>query len=402
MEKAMTQKDKNQSMVLESIFRNAPISRIEIARLTGITPATVTAVAADLIKEGVIEEAARLPGASGTSGRRKIPLSIKENYALTLGIEFTPRALVYCLCNLRGICLAKSVFPFEDIDPSRINEEIAEHLTLFLQKPGLPLHLIAGACIAIPGHCNHTNGEIISNNKIWSSFNANTLAERIPYPLIIENNVNCMAIGQYLFHPQDTPGDFLFFHVGHGMYCAHMMHSRIYQKNAYTLGEIGHTIVELNGPVCECGKHGCLQIYASESWLMKRAKLLYENSSTTILKSIVNRAGDITMEHILTAYSMGDPGIRGYIETAVKYLGMTISNLSIIFGAKKTFLHGLLFSNSYVKDELMTFVRGQLVFVNAPYDETHETTAYDITDGAMGACALAVFEFIIKEHPFST
>lgn len=409
MGKTVMQKDKNQSMVLECIFRNAPISRIEIARQTGITPASVTAAVADLIKEAVIREDCGLLDAkksneddgSGSTGRRKIPLNIKEDYAYTIGIEFTPKALVYCLCNLRGTRLLKSVLPFEHIDPAHINEEIVTHLQDFLQNTELRNRPIAGAGLAIPGHCDYTSGELISNNKIWASFNANTIKEKIPFPLVIENNVNCMAIGQYLFHPQDTPEDFLFFHVGHGMYCAHMMHSRIYQKNAYTLGEIGHTIVEMNGPICECGKHGCLQIYASESWLIKHAQLLYENSSTTILKSIVSRAEDITMEHILAAYAMGDSGVRGYVETAIKYLGMTISNLSIIFGAKKTFLHGLLFSNTYVKNELMNFVRRQLVFVNDPYDETQEEAIYNITDGAIGACALAAFEFVIKEHPFS-
>lgn len=401
MGKTLTQIEKNRSLIIETIFRHAPISRVEISGLTGITPASVTAAVSDLIKENIVYEVSQACDPGSSAGRKPIPLDINENFAHVIGVEFTPKALVICLSNLKGQCDSSLTVPFRDIDPSRISEEITAGIRKLLGAPGVSYERLLGVGIAIPGHYDRETETMISNNRIWSSFNAAVIQKELNLPVYVENNVDCMAIGQYLFRPSQTPADFVYFHVGHGMYCSHVIHARIYEKNVFTLGEIGHTIVDINGPLCECGKHGCLQIYSSESWIIDRARLLYNNSPTTYLKTFVPDSSLLTMEHVLAAYTMGDSAIQSYITTAIKYLGMTISNLDILLGADKTFLHGLLFEHPQAQAELMNFIGQQLEFISTPYSNTHEIVACDLSDGAMGGCALAVFELFIKVHPFS-
>ena len=65
------------------------------------------------------------------------------------------------------------------------------------------------------------------------------------------------------------------------------------------------TIVKADGQPCECGKYGCLQTIASARWLLKYARLLYQNTTDTILKSMADSTEELTIQHITTAYSMG-------------------------------------------------------------------------------------------------
>ncbi|MGM0209037.1 hypothetical protein IGI96_003561 [Enterococcus sp. DIV0421] len=92
------------------------------------------------------------------------------------------------------------------------------------------------------------------------------------------------------------------------------------------IGEIGHTVVNLDGHFCECGKRGCLQTYTSETWLLKHSKLIYKHSSSTFLHQLVDNERDISIETILYAYELGDSAISKLINTALNYIALTLNN----------------------------------------------------------------------------
>lgn len=397
---SLPKKNQNRSVILECIFRNAPISRVEISDLTKITPATVTANITELINEGIVYETGDTSGDNNSSGRKRILIDIVPDKAFSIGVEFTQRALTVCLTNLKGTIISSNIIPFENLSLDIITEEIISEIHKILNTSKIQLKSIIGIGIAVPGHINKTNTKLITNNKIWGSFNPSIIRNEFPFPVIIENNVHCMTLGQYLFYPKNTPSNFIYFHVSYGMFCSHITNGRIYYKDNFMLGEIGHTIVDISGPHCECGKHGCLQTYASESWLVKNARILFENSSKTYLKSLVDNSSEIKINDILTAYSMGDPFISNYISNAIKYLGVSISNLSIILGTQKIYLHGVLFDNELFKKELLDFINQQLLFVDTEYNCNIEILQINTTDGAVGASALSIFNFFINEYPF--
>lgn len=394
-------KPQNRSLILECIFRYAPISRIEISDMTNITPATVTTNVTELIGEGIVVETGELSTEQNSSGRKRVLIDINPHNAYTIGVEFTEKALVICIADLKGDITDQLILPFHESIAKRITQEIITQIHLILEKTHISPEKIKGIGIAVPGHINEDKSEIVSNNKIWKSFDPDLIRKAFPFPVVIENNVHCMTLGQYLFHALESSTNFIYFHIGHGMFCSHILNGKIYSGSNYIMGEIGHTIVEANGQLCECGKHGCLQTYASESWLRKKSCQLYEASPTTYLRSLVADVSELTIDHVLTAYSMGDPVICSYIANAIKYLGIAISNLSIIIGTQKIYLHGVLFNDTSIQTELMDFITKQLLFVDNIYHSNTEILPWNITDGAVGACALAVFEFYIEEHPFT-
>lgn len=179
-----------------------------------------------------------------------------------------------------------------------------------------------------------------------------------------------MAIGEYLFNAQYTPENFLFFHVGAGMFCSFFQSKNLGFNSNYYLGEIGHTVVDINGPKCECGKQGCLQTYISDSWLLKRAHFLFNYSQNTTLKSLVSQAKNID-------------------------LATSISNSLIFQDPHKIYINSELLNYSSFKNQLVDSEKNNYHLYQLKKNFI-EVLHYNIYRGAKGAAALASLGFFIK------
>lgn len=386
----------NRSTILEYIFRNAPVARSTIAKQTQITPATVTSISGNFIQEGIIQEVGAEDNTTDCSpGRRKILLDIVPDRVYAIGVEFTSRHIRFSVCNLRGVAVLQSSFSAKETDNGNITDFITEKVKAILEENPSFASSVIGIGIAVPGHMDTHQDKVITNSSLCPQFSGEVLRKRLNIPIICENNVRCMAFGRYLFDAS-SPDTFAYFHVGAGMFCALIENSKLFQGTNYYAGEIGHTIVNPNGKKCECGKYGCLQTYCSETWLLKYCRLLYESNADTILPSLKPCADDLTVEDISNAFSLGDTLVGNYISTALKYLGITVSNLAIITNPNKIYLHGNLFSNTEIKEELMDYITQQLLFVDDPSDQTVQILDYDTYAGALGAAAYAIKHFYIS------
>lgn len=386
----------NRSTILEYIFRHAPVARSTIAKKTQITPATVTSISSNFIQEGIIRELGSDETLGDSSpGRKKILLDIVPDHVYSMGVEFTLRHVRFLICNLRG----KPVFETSILRKSEPKENITEFLihkiTEILDSLPEITNSLIGIGVAVPGHIDHKQDKVIVNSSTFPGFSGKELKKRLPFPVICENNVRCMAFGRYLFD-KSSPETFAFFHIGLGMFCAMMKDSRLFQGTNYYAGEIGHTIVNPEGKKCECGKRGCLQTYCSETWLLKYCRLLYNSNAATVLTSLKPSAEELTLEDMSNAFSLGDPQVGSYISTALKYLGVTISNLAIIMNPDKIYLHCPLFSNEEISEELMDYIKQQLLFVDDPTDQTVDILPYNPLEGAAGAAAYAIKQFYIS------
>lgn len=388
----------NKNRIMECIFRNAPIARTDIADDADITPATVTLTVNSLIGDGMVKELGEAASQESASGRKRILIDAVADYAYSIGVEFTQKALVSCITDLKGTCICHNILPFSDELAVQITQRIISQLQELLLASGLSIHQVIAIGIAVPGHMDQESRHFISNHTMWQAFDADAVRDAFPCPIVIENNARCMALAQYLFFPKRSPESFSFFHIGHGMFCANVMDGELFLGHNYVSGEIGHTIVKADGQPCECGKYGCLQTIASERWLLKYAKLLFQNTPCTVLRSMVEQEDELTIQHITTAYSMGDAAIGHYIGNALKYLGITISNVAILMNPGKIFLHGQLFENEDIRRELMNIIKRQLLFVDSKYVNNVEILPYDQLDGAIGASALSVLHHFIRRN----
>lgn len=386
----------NRSTILEYIFRHAPVARSTIARSTQITPATVTSITGSFLGEGIIREIGSDESSEESSpGRKRILLDIVPDHVCCMGVEFTSRHVRFSICDLRGVPVSEYSVSLKQHPVQDMTSFLTREIRRLLAGQPEAASRLAGIGIAVPGHIDRRQEKVITNSTTYPNFNAADLRNQLGLPVICENNVRCMAFGRYLFD-RTSPETFAFFHVGPGMFCALIQDSGLFHGSNYYAGEIGHTIVNPEGRKCECGKYGCLQTYSSETWLLKYARALYDSGARTILTALKPESAELSIEDVAAAYSLGDPLVGNYISTALKYLGITVSNLAIIMNPDRIYLHGALFSNPDISQELMDYIRQQLLFVSDLSDEAVQILPYEPFSGARGAAAYAAKSFYIS------
>ena len=381
-------KKTNQTKILECIFRNGPVSRTTIAEKTAINSATVTNITKTMLDCGMIQTLGE-DSHILAPGRKQILIDVNPDYAYAIGVEFTENKICFCITNLRGTVLAEKCCSTTAVEIAGITDFlISEIETIIRANPAIIKKLI-GIGIAMPGKLNLQENQLFEETGNWKNFAPQRIKDRFQLPVVMENNVKCMACGYYLFRKDQAPETFSFFHVGKGIYCATIRNGEMFTDENYIIGEIGHTIVNVGGAKCKCGKHGCLQTCASERWLLQAASIWIQNNDAVILRGVVGQE-TLTIEHLIAAYRLGDSVIMKLIHDALKYLSVSISNLFIMMNPTKIFLHGKLFDEPAIASRLFSDMRHDLTFFGSDYSSYIEIVPCNPLDGAIGASAKSI------------
>ena len=333
------------TIILDKIYAKGPISRIDISKETGITPATVSAITGSLIQEKLLYELGE-DEEHAKVGRKKILLGIKKQHSYFIGCELSEKYFSFVLSDNTGNVIDKEK---ATVSSEKILAEGADLFCHLLEQFIFRnnSYTIQAVGVAIPGRYLH-NDLITTNNQTWKQFDLAKIKNEFSFPIYFSNNVNCMALAKRLFSAYQLDENFIYFHFARGMHCSYMYNGKIYGKSNIVIGEIGHTVVCPDGEVCGCGRRGCLQTYASESWLTKKAKIIFETAELTHLKSLVTDKEEITIQTILTAYNLGDQAILNLLHLAFKYLAQSLLNLSMMIDAKKIYLHSPILTDDKV------------------------------------------------------
>ncbi|MBX8942151.1 ROK family protein [Enterococcus faecalis] len=375
------------SEILNVIYPERPISRIDIAHKTGITPATVSFLTGIMIDKNLLYELGESQNETIKAGRRKILLDISQEHSFFIGAEISESFYSYVLTDNTGKIISKKIYSLNRSEMFCTSDIFIKNLLSFYKSLAIPISAIG---IALPGHYNKSR-QIITNNFKWSNFDLNKIIDSIKIPIFFDNNVNCMALAERFFYSKKNE-NFIFFHIGRGIHCSYFYNNDIFSKENFLIGEIGHTVVNLDGQLCECGKRGCLQTYTSETWLLKSSQLIYRNSTSTFLHQLVDTETDISIEIILTAYDLGDPAILKLIDTALNYIALTLNNLNMILDSSKLFLHGKIFDNENIFQRLSQLLNINPKLLIYPKQEKIIKKNYQKINGAIGASALCIYK----------
>lgn len=396
MYKSKPIKYSNRDRILECIYRNPRISRKEISGLTAITPATVTTTTAALLQEGLIRELGEIQEGRKSIGRNRIALDIQGTYGYVIGAEFTTTALTVCATDLHGRILRTYRLPHTPRVYDDITNLLIRYIHRCIQDVGSSQGRLLGIGVAVPGHTDQQTGAFISSNPHWGNFSTHAIQKAFPCPVAFENNVRCMAVAEYLHHPESTPSSFALYHIGRGMFCANVADDELYIGTTYGSGEIAHTIAVPGGRRCECGKRGCLQTIATESAILENAGILLQRDPNSLLKSLVKSPDELAIEQVVTAYELGDPAVCRLLSQALQYICISALNIAVLTNPEKLLIHGILFNNSQIRQDFMEMVRDQFDFAQNNYNlGTVDFLTSSPTDGAVGAASLAILHCVI-------
>lgn len=105
---------------------------------------------------------------------------------------------------------------------------------------------------------------------------------------------------------------------------------------------------------------GCLQTYASNAWLLKKAKLLHQYAPNSHLRSLVDKSCELKLDHLLIAYELGDVGVTTLIHTAIDYLVLSLSNLSLLIDTEQIYLHGRFINHPLISSKILQALQNDI------------------------------------------
>lgn len=316
-------KTSNASLILRIIRENAPISRADLARITGMTRSTVSALVGSLIELGFLLEVGL--NNMGGVGKRATLLDVRTDRLFAVAIRFSYNSAYLAKVDLRGRLHDQTKQSLARGTKEVVLEKLLETTRQYIKRMTENGEICNGIGIAVPSPLK--NGVMAYASSLHSLEGVNlhdVFSGEFNMEVYVNNDADAAALAEIWFggYPAGTNLAFILLHQGIG--CGMMRDKELYVGGLQRSNEFGHTRVESGGPVCFCGKTGCLVAFASDWSMYER---LPESMRKTIKKDTSKGTFNTNLEKML-AHICQHPGVYSdYTEFAAKYLGIGLANL---------------------------------------------------------------------------
>lgn len=311
----------NTALILNMIRERGTISRIDLAKETGLTAATVTNLTAELIENKLVQE---FNTGVSTGGRKPILLKINSGEFSIASASISPDKVEFAVYDF---CAKIIFYKHMNIDSSFCAEECAKFIANSLNDFSKEnKSSVIGIGVGIHGIVDSSEGiSVYAPNLNWHNVNIRELISTYTnIPVFVDNDVRLMALAEMWFGTSKNTDNFVFLYVGKGVGSAIVINKELLRGCTDAAGEIGHTVIDIDGPTCECGKKGCLQSFTNKSAMLSCLK---KNLDKT---DILNE--NSTCDDIVDAYlNDSDKAAALVLKEETKYLSLGISNIINVF-----------------------------------------------------------------------
>lgn len=340
----------NRFKILHTIRAHKLISRVDITKATGLSQATVTGITASLIDEGLLLE--KRPGES-EGGRPPILIALNPDGAYAVGVYLSMSQINVLIIDLEATILASYAMPLKkrNYAPEAIADKIVQAVQECMWQANFSRNEISGIGIGLPGLVDSHTGLIrFLPNYQWEKVNLRDIVQKkIDHPTYIENSANSLALAEQWFGEGRGIDNFIVVTLEYGVGMGIIINGQLYRGHQGTAGELGHTTVDPDGPLCRCGKKGCIEAFVGNNAILREAEAAAQKDEWK-----PNNPADVTIEAVILAAREGAPCLRNIFAQAGRVLAIGLSNLIRIFNPTKIIISGkgvnagdLLFDSMY-------------------------------------------------------
>ena len=278
--------------------------------------------------------------------------------------------------------------------PSAVIERIARCIRDAVDEADLDLKQVRGVGVGAPGAVNPEEGKVIfaPNLPGWKGVPLEKeLGKELERPVFIENDCNVSTLGVYHAELKGKPKSLIGIFLGTGIGGGLILNGQLYSGFNRTAGEVGHMILEVGGPKCNCGNRGCFEALAGRNAIFRRIQVAVKEGQKTVLTDMLGSdLDDLRSGDLRKALKRGDKFVEQVIEEAAEYTGIAVANLINVFNPEVVVLGGGLIQQ--LADDMMAII------VETAMDNAMEGTsngidivASDLGDeaGITGAAVLA-------------
>ena len=295
----------NQRRVLDLLRGPDPYTQAELARVSGLAPATVSNIVRDLGSAGLVEV---LPG----SGRRGSSVRLAAEAGYVVGIDFGHSHVSVAIGNLLGSSLREQRRTLADDLPHEQALATADDMirSMLAELPHAPAH---HAVLGLPAPITD---DAVGSPAIfpgWEGVNARTAAsEVLGLPVTIENDANLGAFAEHRSGAAREHDSCVYVKISSGVGAGVVLQGEIFRGASGFAGEIGHLTLDEQGPMCRCGSRGCLEAYASIG---------------AVLTLMAGQQPDASLDDIIAAAGEGSFAARRIFEDAGLHLGWGLASI---------------------------------------------------------------------------
>ena len=240
----------------------------------------------------------------------------------------------------------------------KVVERIARCVQDSVDEADLTLKQVAGLGIGAPGAVDFGTGTVIfaPNLEGWKDVPLKKeLEKQLGVPVFVENDCNIAALGVYVSELKSKPRSMVGIFVGTGIGGGIVINGELYSGFGHTAGEIGHMVIDVNGPKCGCGNKGCFEALASRTAIFQQIKAgIKDNQKTILTEMLGNDLDDLRSGDLRKAIRRGDKFVDRIVEGAAEYIGIATANLVNILNPEVVVLGGGVIEA--LADEMMSVI----------------------------------------------
>jgi predicted NBD/HSP70 family sugar kinase/predicted transcriptional regulator len=389
--KPMVLKNVNRFSILNYIRRNRFTTKAAIAAESGLSFMAVQNIIGELESAGLVRQAS-LEG--GRLGRKSATYIINEKYAYTLGLHINMFETKAALLNLKGDILGIKSLPMEGIgdDAAQFIELTSDMIHSLINENDLNGGKILGLGIGTPGPVNIEDDRILSppNMKMLRYLPFRRMMEdRIGIPVILHRDANAIAMGEYWCGAGFGYNNMVYIDADMGIGCGLVFDSELLVGKNYVAGEFGHITIAPMGPICNCGKQGCLEAVGSGISILRDFTERIRKSPEHPLYAEI---GKINIQQILKLGNEHDLPAISVLNEAAHNMGIAIVNLINILDPDIIIMGGIL-TTGY--DEYLEIIKEVVISnrLNRSSENLIVKTANGDKAGIIGAGEIVVDNF---------
>ncbi|GII58629.1 sugar kinase [Planotetraspora thailandica] len=334
----------NRIDVLRQLYFGGPTSRLEIARRTGLSAATVTNVVADLIADGVAQEAGQL---MSEGGRPAVLVRVDPAHRAVVGVDVGETAVKAEVFDLTLNALATAELPLGggDLSPGRLVALVGRAVRQAREQAGVEIGEVIGAGVGVPGTVEmdgagmggadgRRDGFVHAPSVGWERVRlSGLLAAELGMDVLVDNGAKTMGRAEAWFGAGRGVRHLVVALIGTGVGAAVVTDGEVYRGAGNAAGEWGHTTVVIDGAPCRCGATGCLEAYVGAPGILARWAI----ASGRDRDWSDERRG---IEEFAAAVGRGEHAAVAVMDDTARYLGVATANLINLFDPEKIVIGG--------------------------------------------------------------
>lgn len=370
---------------------NGVATRTDLVERSGLTGASISRIVKQLLADGLVRETGV---GEFTGGKRRTIIQLNSDARHAIGVSLDDIGVTYIASDLAGAVVGRHhAAGIEPGSPTHVIKRIGDEIGAFVKGLGIDRGTIVGIGVAVPGRQDAAHRALRSNPDAtdWELFAVEeALGSRTGLPVAIENDSTCAAIGEYWIGPIPASTDFATLYLANGFGLGLVIGGDAYRGASSNVGEIGHIVLDVNGPDCVCGSRGCLESLAAPR---KVVDLAVHKHGLRRRLGLVDHPDRIRANFgkITTAADAGDHDCHELIEQSAFFLAKALVSVTNLLDLDRIILSGPGFSSAaQIYLDRVAVELDQYSFSRAVHPTTVTLSSAGHDSAALGAAALVL------------